>query len=357
MGIKTLLDRNIYISDFSRKVGCRKYNSEMLKFVSDISQIDSISNYDEFTKALNHIPKQINGTSYTIKRAFSENCMYGYASELMNYAGLNNKNMLYLPILEHGINFSNEIGYGYKTRMSYIFQGRSKQKIWEANKKLKQAYYVGPYIHYSRDFYEEKIINDILKEDGKILLIYPPHSTEYGATELYLDSFNQYVFSHLAKQYDSIYACIFWSDVNTPYTKWLISQGVKPVSAGFKIDPLFVRRMKSLLKMSATVLFPSFCTAIGYAYYLNKHVIYVDYEDCVKDIYSQNNVSMKIYDDGIARNKKRLSQLFAEDQALKTKEKDEFVNLYWGLSDIKTQSEIEDIYYKNKKAIKHRLGF
>ena len=103
MDAKNFFGNNLFIKDLSRKLFFYNYNKKINQFVKGISQIDSIQDYELFRQYLTKIPAQVLGSTYTVKRAFAENTLYGYADSVMNYGGLENENMLYMPLLEHGI--------------------------------------------------------------------------------------------------------------------------------------------------------------------------------------------------------------------------------------------------------------
>jgi len=355
--LRKIIERNIYINDIIRRIVCANYNKAILSFVKKISQVDSIVNFDDFKEALNELPSRDKGSSYTYKCAYSENCLYGYATELMSYANLDSNKMMYLPLLEHGINFCEQVGYGYKQHVSYIFQGRSKEQSWKKERRGIPAYFIGPYIHYVRDYYDEEHINKIKSELGRTLLVFTPHSTEMGEVSLALDNFDDYLFNQIGKKYDTIIACVYWADATTAYTQKLADSGAKIVSAGFKMDPLFAQRLKSIIKIADDVLFPGITTALGYAYYCGKKVIYVDYEESIVDTGALANQKLQVYQDGLMDHRLSFAKVFHEDADIITQEKSKLINFYWGLDEIKTPEQIRDIYFNNKHRIKKRLGF
>lgn len=354
---RNAVERNIYINDIIRRITCYKYNKEIITFVDAISQIDSITDFDIFANELNKIPPKCKGSSYTYKCAYSDNFLYGYANELMHFAGLDEEKMIYLPLLEHGINFSTEVGYGYKSHMSYIFQGKSKEKSWQKERPSIPAFFVGPFVHYVRDYYDIEQMNQIKSKLGKMLLVFTPHSTEMGEVSLALDNFDNYLFKEIGKKYDTIVACVYWADATTNYTRVLAQKGAKIISAGFKMDPNFVRRLKSIISLADTVLFPSITTAMGYAYYCGKKVIFKDYENMIVDTEVVKDKNLQVYRDSLMANRFAFVKAFGEDSECGTSAQNELIDKYWGLSEIKTSEQIRDIYFSNKKRIKKRLGF
>ena len=113
--------------------------------------------------------------------------------------------------------------------------------------------------------------------------------------------------------------------------------------------------MKSLIKMSDTVVFPSLTTSVGYAYYLGKKVICLasDRTD------AHTNLMSKIYDIKKENNRyiDKFCSIFTEDAEDRTDEMDRLIDHYWGISRIKTKEQIRNIYFENKREILRKAGF
>lgn len=357
MDISEILKKNLFINDLARSVVCWKYNKEIIQFTNEISNVDSIMNFDEFSKSLAKIPKQMGGSSYTIKRAFAENTWYGYCEEVMRYAGIDVKEILYMPLLEHGISLNNALPMDrYNLHSSYIFQGRSHDAEWR-EKTDKKAYYIGPYVHYARYIYSEKNIQKLKKKLGKVLLVFPAHSTEYEEVKLKTNDFNDYMLNQLGKDYDTILCCLFWKDCNSEYAKYLKEQGTTLVSCGFKTDSKFVRRLKTLIRISDTVLFPSFSTSIGFAYYMKKNIIYFSQEANIQRDYNKYAGNLDEIDNIFINGTSEFNKAFRPNSTASEDDKIKLINFYWGLDQIKTPIEIKALFNDNKKDIIKHLGF
>lgn len=355
--IKKLLERNWYINDISKNIVGKKYNNMIKTFVSNISDVDSIDNIEEFEEMLQQIPPTIWGSSHTIKRVYGENCLYGYASELLRYSGVQQKDLFYCPLLEHGISYNLDDDfldtYRFNVYSGYIFQGRYKENIWKKYSK-KPAYFIGPYIHYADNYYSVDAIKKIKKANGKTLLVFPPHSTEIGTMSFESSMFNRLLLDHFAQNYKTVIACIYWQNLTDDYTKFLKKQGVQLVSAGFKLDNRFVKRLKTILSLSDDVLYPSFNSSIGYAYYLGKNIFYAECDDNI--LYSdfksrKENIMFKNNVHGFG--KAFALEIDRQDKQLQ----DQLIEKYWGLSEIKSPEEIKRIILENKLRIRRSLGF
>lgn len=356
--LRLVIEKNLFVNDFTKRILALSYNKKMSKFVEECSVIDSIEDYETFEKQLKYIPNTIMNSSYTIKRAYAENFLYGYANSIMKYAGIENKNMIYLSLLEHGIYPSKEIDFSrYNREMSYIFQGRSNETVWRMRTDFRPIYYIGPYIHYVKSYYSKARIEDLHKKNGRTLLVFPPHSTEYDKMKFSFNRFNELLFKNIGKKYDKIYACIFWKNVDDQYTAYLKANGVELVSSGFKIDFQFASRLKTILELADTVLYPSFSSSIGYAYYMEKQVIYIDNESSISWSSDYNREKAQSVAHAYLSVKTEFANAFSINAPKKTKEKTNLVNRYWGIDQIKTAQQLKNIYLKNKKYILERFGF
>ena len=131
---------------------------------------------------------------------------------------------------------------------------------------------VGPYIHYANAIEEIKI-NAIRKSLGKTLLVFPMHSTDVIKCEYDIEEYIKYIrkFSE-DKKFQSVIICMFYRDIELGRDKKYIDAGYKIVSAGYKVDPFFLERLKSIFLISDYVLTNDVGTHVGYAVYLNKPV-------------------------------------------------------------------------------------
>lgn len=346
MNTRTQMLHNLFADDLIRRIVCIRYNHDILKFVNKIARVDSIANYDLFRQEIKKIPKAAFGTSYTVKRSYSENFMYGYAEQIMRYAGLEKEKMIYLPLLEHGVDLKK--GFfpeRYAQGMSYIMQGNEREEDWKKHRN-EYAFSIGPYIHYSDSYYSEEMMKELKTKQGRTLLVFPPHTSEYGDDGFIMDDFFRVVFDEIGNDYDTIVACVFWIDVEKDYILEMECRGAKLVSAGFKLDGNFVKRLRTIIELSDTVLFPSFSTSIGYAYYLNKRVICVSCD--VKEGYRTD------YNDTY---KAEFCKIFGKEFSAFEDEAYRLVDDYWGLSLLRSKEEIKEMYLKNKSRILRRAGF
>ena len=138
------------------------------------------------------------------------------------------------------------------------------------------VYTVGPFIHYAKGIYSAEEVVEMKKKLGKVLTIFMPHSTEAMGVEYKEKNFIDEVLSCYKKQFDTIWACVYWADINHPICDYLQNKGVHLVSAGYRFDPLFDRRLKTIFEFTDAVACGDGGTFVSYALYHNIPVAFFD---------------------------------------------------------------------------------
>ncbi len=349
--LKELAEVNWYIGDCAARILGYSYNKKMEEFVDRISQIDSITDIQNFYNMMKEVPEAWHGSYYTYKRIFSENTLYGYAHEILKYAGLSDNQIFYMPLLQHGIPYGVDLDLSRLNRNSaYIFQGRAGQEIWEANIPKEKAYYVGPYIHYSQSYYTKSQMKSLKHQLGKTLLLFLPHSCEFESMSIHLNDIIEKYEKTNHESIDTIIACIYYADLTQELIDWVNKQSnFRLVCSGFKLDSNFVRRLRTILELADNVIFNSFSSSIGYAYYLGKNIICDIDDDELKQCFDSYGEDGKVK---LVKFKELFDNSDVTDQA-----KYAFINHYWGIEDIKTPVDMRKIIKENKYKIISHLGF
>lgn len=340
--IKNSLSINILLYDKLLRTYYKAYNNEIIKIVNELSLIDSIMEFDQFRNAILNVKFPTTSGTYTIKRAYSENTLYGYALDMMKYAGLMTEEIEYFPLVFHGIPYSDNFSIGkFGFHNSFIFQGKYDEARVLKKYPSKKLYEVGPYIFYSKNYYDEKKIKKIKESLGKTALIFLSHSAEGSFAKLQIEQQIQNVKLYSKKTYKTFMVCVYCMDVEQVMPSELTNNDVKYVCAGYKLDPLFSSRLKTILSLADDVFFDSFSSSIGYAFLMNKGV------------YSIKEFS----DEKCVGREDTFHTLFKVSNNISDDERRAFIEKYWGLSLIKTKEEIQSIYYENKDRIRKRKGF
>ncbi|MCI8728161.1 MAG: hypothetical protein HFG66_19110 [Hungatella sp.] len=350
--IKKIASKNWFIYDFILRNIAADYNSRAIAFTQRISQIDSIADFELFKEEMNRVPDVKLGTTVTIKRAYSENTLYGYAYSLMLYAEIPEKDIIYLPIVEHGIPFGSDFTpERYPLNNSYIFQGKYAMNGWNQTFKNRKMFFVGPLIHYCPDFYSKKQISKMKEKLGRTALIFLPHSSEENKIQFNVDNIINTYLAKSADNIESVLVCVYCQDVNQIGREALRDRKIHYVSAGFKLDSLFISRLKAIIELSDIVFYDSFSSSIGYSYYLGKKIVtYIDEIQLEK--------WGKQWGNEACTKLKQIAKLFPINEIEdKRMNQEKFIDKYWGISNIRDKEYIRKIVEFNKKRIRQKIGF
>ena len=117
------IDSNYFLSDFLRDKLLKKENQKVLGFISFISQVDSIGDYQSFEIAMKEMEKLYTDKRFifSVKRAFGESLLYGHLHAIAEYAKLSDEEIRYFPIMEHGVDFWEMVK---KPSYPRVFQGK-----------------------------------------------------------------------------------------------------------------------------------------------------------------------------------------------------------------------------------------
>ncbi len=289
-GIKDMIKGNIrlYSHITAAKAGLLPSEREYHRFVGMISEIDPIFDIGSFKKAI--APILTKTTLYAATGYGAETRLYGYYDELLRYADRHRDGITLIPSFEHGIRFSSLQPKINVYSLSYACQGRNRTHEIHDTDPWKLVFSIGPYIHYARDIYEKKRYLDIKKKLGKTLLVFPSHTCE-GEDKTTND---QNIVNRIMKKYshrfDSILVCTYWKDISSDIVSRFEAEGAIIVSAGFRGDRNFVRRLKTIIRLADTVVVDDIGTNIGYCIYMGKPVYFEEAGSLLLDdaMYTEN---------------------------------------------------------------------
>jgi len=338
-----ILSNNSYLYDFGLKVKNYRNNKRIGDFYKNISKIDSINNYDLFREEICRVKRmetRIQPVVYGTDALF-----YGHIQALYNYAGISSFcNYKALAGLEHGIDYSICPIDRYKGKMFTSFWYQSDYKKMEVHKdyQFKPVFVIGPYIHYASHYYGYNKRNRIKNKYGKTLLVFPFHDYELSSTKTNDEVFVDFVMERLACDFDTVVVCVYWNDVDKKMYELFRGAGAKLVSAGYRGDPNFIGRLKSIIDIADVVCGNAFGTFIGYALNMNKPFVYFPSKILFNDISGQFDIKLS----EIKTNEvnKLLLELFGfSNHVMDNKESaHSFYEYYWGGEKyIRTPQEIK----------------
>lgn len=299
-----------------------------------------IFDYIELSKSLKNYSFQI----------YNGNNTFGILRVLEKYCG---KRVFKNMAIEHGFYLGD---FCYDREIKYpniVTMSKNRKEILKEKNKDLRVIEIGPYIHYAKSYYSEEEMKKLKAKYGKILLAFPTHSLD--SLNIQGDSFIEKI-EELKKDYDTIFVCLFYVDIqNGQYQKYL-KKGYKIVTAGHRYDIKFLERLRSIIELSDYTISNSFGTHVIYCTHLNK----------VHSIFEESLVYKGNSDFSSKDIKKVLKEAMRSDEALiKQKEKiKKYYNFYpskysptylkkeldylFGFTEVKTKKELYNIF-DNKK--------
>ena len=338
---------NAYIKDYILRIKFSKHNIQFEQLKERFSNIDSIKDVEELYR---NIKKYIPLNSILSGEVVGSISMhYGHFDSLINYAGLKDFKSIVLPEMEHGINFLESI-LPYKKiheTPNFIFQGEYKKEMLHKKDPYKPVFCIGPYIHYTKDYYDPKQMQEMKRRYGKTLLVFPSHTYELSRQRYEEEKFVDQIMEY-GKDYDTILVNAYWVDLNNRVYKLFKDKGATVVSAGVRLDANFISRLKTIISLSDYVIGNNIGTNIGYCLYLKKPFKLIDskvelIDKCTKRdarIYNQNY--NRFIDAFVNEDTELINQLYTK---------------FWGGENlIKTRQEIKNMILLSDKLIKYSLG-
>lgn len=271
------------------------------------------------------------------EQAFLENNFYG--NKLAIKKALGGKLSFYDRI-EHGYYFGNLAEdfwfYPYNTR---IITFGNKRKMYLEHKfnessfcKKTEIILVGPYISYIDEILTKDEINEIKSKYGKILLVFPSHSIE-GVNYNY--DYSKFIaeIERVAKNFDSVFICLYWKDIQDNKHIEYENAGYTIVTAGHMYDTNFLARLKSIINISDYTMSNKLGTHLGYCVSLNKpHYLYNQ-----KQIITGNRVEQEFsnrntneFYNSYYEEENEILECFGEFSEYITQKQKDCVAKYWG---------------------------
>lgn len=190
---------------------------------------------------------------------------------------------------------------------------------------------VGPYILYARDFYNKAKKQKIKDKYGKILLVFPFHTSPELETSFDKKAFiNEINNVKNIYNYDTVFTSLFWLDIVNDNYKIFKDEGYVVVCSGVRNDPYFLERQKDLINLSAMTMSNEIGTHIGYCIALNKpHYLYKQEVEIIKYNHKQNEHN-DIRKQKVDIERKEFLQVFGTPEPFITVEQRLITEHYWG---------------------------
>ncbi len=344
MNIKKIVEeaarKNTYTNDWLYSFYQPNREKQISGISCELSKTDSLMDIEPLKEYRNRIDNEGQPFwSYNLNK--TESRMYGIHKAL--FGDINDKEV-YFPSAEHGLIFhnSNWSDTENTVRASCVTFGDFRKEILQKFYDT-PVFCVGPYIHYAEDYYKPEKFFDIKNKIGKNLLVFPTHGTDDAKITYSEKCFADKIFE-LKNDFDSVTVCVFWWNLNDPMVSFLREKGCHIVSAGYREDPNFLSRLKTIIDLSDLAIGDSIGTNVGYCISRNKPFAYFESETDKKDFCKTDTEDERF----VKEHTDNLKNIFKDAYSIGEAQL-KACNYYWGLDKIKTREQLHDIYNANKK--------
>lgn len=200
-----------------------------------------------------------------------ESHYYGNMEALIDYAEIAETDIPYFPIVSHADSVPvYTVDYKYQTAV--IMSGIYYRDRIHRKAPWVPVFSVGPYIHYAKSVYSLEKIEKIKEKNGKTLLAFLPHSIEGHQRQYSYKIFVDGIMASYGQEFTKILLCAYWADIDSMACSYAEERGIQVVSAGFRWDSQFDRRLRTLFELADAVVCGDMGTFIPYAIYMGKPV-------------------------------------------------------------------------------------
>lgn len=204
-----------------------------------------------------------------------ESYYYGNMKALIDYAEIAETDIPYFPIVSHADSMPvYTVDYMYKTAV--VMSGTYYRDRIHRKASWVPVFSVGPYIYYAKNLYSLEKIRKIKQRNGKTLLAFLPHSVEGTEKQYSYKVFVDGILANYGQKFDKILLCAYWADIDSMACSYAEERGIQVVSAGFRWDSQFDRRLRTLFELADAVVCGDMGTFIPYAIYMDKPIGMID---------------------------------------------------------------------------------
>ena len=197
---------------------------------------------------------------------------YGFYSVLAKY--INKPKLKKLITNEHGFIFSSYVSNNFFTKSIVLTFSDYREKLLlkKYGNKL-NVVKIGPYIHYADSILSCLQKEELKKELGKTLLVFPFHSIDGVLSSFDVSNFIEKIDEYkIINNFDNVLVCLYWKDIQIGRAEKYLSKGYKVTTAGHIYDIYFLNRLRTIIELSDFVLSNELGTYIGYCLCLNKQI-------------------------------------------------------------------------------------
>ena len=193
-----------------------------------------------------------------------QNAFYGHADLLKRFCGLPPERPLCVAI-PHGIRFDDSYGPADYPECFPVCLVPSHARVELLRQQLdRQFHAIGPMIHYAKPLLSAEDAAAVRARLGRTLLVFPTHSSHWVDTDVDQAAFLKQV-AEWAEGFQTVLICVYWKDVLRGVVPAYRDAGFQCMTAGHMYDPLFLRRLRSLIELADVTAANNLGTHLGYA--------------------------------------------------------------------------------------------
>lgn len=272
------------------------------------------------------------------------NDWYGHAKILKRFLGIPDS-YKFKFVIEHGLYLSEQVADIELNSNLPTFITYSQYRVKILKKLKREAFAIGPFIHYAPHYLSKTELTLEKKRLGKTLLFFPSHSI-VGSTTNYNMKWSYEKIRSISKGFNTIRVCLYWKDILLGTHKYYQSKGFECVTAGHILDPLFLPRVKSIIETADLTVSNDASTALSYCFYMHKpHVIF--YQRAITNKQGYFNKVMKDY--WKSEPYKLILREFSQIQSRITSKQRQLMNQYCGTNNVRSKEELSKIVAETEK--------
>lgn len=277
-----------------------------------------------------------------------DNNYYGISYSLKQYSGIPYFKSLDATI-EHGLFLGNLVRKD--DRLYHVHNiltlGEFRKNVLTEKQINKNIIQIGTYIYYASLILSDKELLQLKTKLGKVLLVFPSHSTKGIDAEYDVDALIKEIETRKSN-FDNVLICLFWRDVNAKkVVECYKKKGYLLTCAGHFYDINFLSRLRTIISLADMTMSNSVGTHIGYCICLNKpHYVYNQLirKKATNDKVLQHNQPQRTEEEWISaeKNIEKIYTYFSEYRDSISEEQKYIVDEYWGISSYLSPKEIYD---------------
>lgn len=285
------------------------------------------------------------------REIYRANSFYGIGKCLRNYAGVQT---CIKACAEHGVYFGSYVNEQELDSSGlpclFTFGAARLDHIRSASDV--PVVTVGPYIAYAEDYLDLSEVSKAREALGRMLLVFPSHSVDRVKVDYEMPALVDAIEEVRADNgINTVLICLYYRDLLNGAAEAYENLGYRVVTAGYREDPLFLSRQRSLIGLADITMSNNVGTHVGYCAWLGKPHYVFNQE---KHYSSNSSLDDSEFDNDFAASqaaeKNEVASAFSHLIDKRTPEQDVVLHRYWGFGNVKSRKEIAALLAACEKA-------